>query len=513
MAKNVNLSNIMIAGPGDTAEEAKALSEAMLRWNKMHTNTYGLMLQALRWSEDATAGFADDGQDLIDMTVVGQSDLIIAVFKAKMGTIDKRTGEYYTVGEIKEHLKAGKQAVLIFVKPEDGSLMNNPEGYRNYADVLDFQNDLLSVFGKSPLFLTFKSILHLQQDIDLRLDQIVKQYLITPSTVDEIKKNSNSSGMIEKKHDCDTGIKKSDTFVFGQYPQSLATFNMNMRRVSSGANIYTDSSYTYIKLEKTTPVDLDNAPDAKYSDGSSIESREEQFFKFEPIYWKILYSDSEKSLLLSTKILDWQHFTDKKYISKHGGRYITSFPGHSGEIANSWGASMLRKWLNTEFLATAFSSLEQSYIVPYNDDKVFVLSTEEASREDFGFSSDINTPDTNRLAPVTDYAIARGVRLSYATEEATSQSTIVGWWWLRTPGDPVMYFIGQDYDSLTDVKKLEALEYSATRVCDVMHDGHICTRGSIIDGVTKSKHADAACDGTENGVRVAIWVDNSFFKE
>ena len=123
----------------------------------------------------------------------------------------------------------------------------------------------------------------------------------------------------------------------------------------------------------------------------------------------------------------------------------------------TWATCALRKWLNNEFLNSAFSASEIAKIPavtvtadktpmdtasPGNPtwDKVFLLSITEAKKY---FST-----DASRACKPTDYAIARG-----AYKDSEKEGC---WWWLRSPGryqDSAAYvsFGGDIYDFGFDV--------------------------------------------------------------
>ena len=81
----------------------------------------------------------------------------------------------------------------------------------------------------------------------------------------------------------------------------------------------------------------------------------------------------------------------------------------------TWETCTLRKWLNNDFVDSAFTLLEKERISTLNatQDKLFLLSASEA---DVHFSSNLA-----RQCQATDYAIAKGARKKTP-------------WYLRTPG-------------------------------------------------------------------------------
>ena len=135
----------------------------------------------------------------------------------------------------------------------------------------------------------------------------------------------------------------------------------------------------------------------------------------EEIEWIVLAREEGRILVISKYGLDGKAY-DNRY------------------AAQSWEKSLLREWLNTEFLAAAFDEDEQSYIpevaVTAEDnplfetdggkdtkDRVFLLSANEVSEKYFA-------SDAERQCKVTEYARSQGA----------ANDGEVGRWWLRTPG-------------------------------------------------------------------------------
>ena len=132
----------------------------------------------------------------------------------------------------------------------------------------------------------------------------------------------------------------------------------------------------------------------------------------EDIEWQVLDIKDGKALLLSTYALDCK-------------KYNTSFTNVM------WGTCTLRKWLNQDFLNTAFSEDEKAMIPtvtvsPLNgrnstaaaQDQVFLLSITEAMR--------FFPNDRVRVCKPTEFAVANGAYVNGDTGNC--------WWWLRSPG-------------------------------------------------------------------------------
>lgn len=146
----------------------------------------------------------------------------------------------------------------------------------------------------------------------------------------------------------------------------------------------------------------------------------------ENIEWLVLAKEGTKILVVSKYALDCKP-------------YNTSY------LDVTWEACTLRKWLNNDFINTAFSATEQAMIPTvtvsadknpeYNtnpgnatQDKVFLLSITEANKY---FSS-----DSARACQPTAYAVANG---AYKSGNGNC------WWWVRSPGYFQSRAAGVDY--------------------------------------------------------------------
>ena len=136
----------------------------------------------------------------------------------------------------------------------------------------------------------------------------------------------------------------------------------------------------------------------------------------EDIEWLVLEVKDGKALVISKYALDYQ-------------QYNTSYTDVT------WETCTLRKWLNNNFLGSAFTANEKAMIptvtvsadknpeystYPGNatQDQVFLLSITEANKY---FSS-----DSARQCKPTEYAVAGGAYVNSSNGNC--------WWWLRSPG-------------------------------------------------------------------------------
>jgi hypothetical protein len=141
------------------------------------------------------------------------------------------------------------------------------------------------------------------------------------------------------------------------------------------------------------------------------------YFKIEPLAWRVLENADGELFLLSVKSLDRKPF-DSNWVDFATSGWTT------------WEISTIRTWLNDDFANVAFSDDEKAQIALSdvinsdvanggNDtqDKVFLLSYAEVRNTAYGFAATDSTSPT-RTSTTTGY-------LSYMTSYSD--------WWLRSP--------------------------------------------------------------------------------
>ncbi len=326
--------------------------------------------------------------------------------------------------------------------------------------------------------------------------------------------------------------KEGDLVQFGHYPQSVALPNYEnyMKEYDSSRKLFCCSldDCMYIKMSATPYQPLFINQNYHFHSKNLVEKGKEYFFKLEPIKWIVLQNIGNFKILLSERVIDSKLYLEPEFVGKPrvDGYPNKYYPGVDLAFPNTWEYSTLRAWLNgihtyhngKNFFNSAFSKEEQKRIKVVqlkNDpnssrvqcptayswlhqrdtkDKVFCLSVSEATS--YIFHRDPKMKDTEisdshikgRAAEVTDYAIARGVCPYYI------EDMIIGWWWLRSPGDPAEHEV-----TLYNKSKAPVCQ---KRACDVTEDGHICQRASIVCGSEED-----TCDGSANGIRPAIKVE------
>ena len=239
-----------------------------------------------------------------------------------------------------------------------------------------------------------------------------------------------------------------DKVIYGYYPQSYVSdttiSGLLDNIVASGvapnsAGYYTLNEEYYYRYSATT-----FASDYKFSDGTTIVSGTNYWFKVEPVEWKLFQTKDDTYTLLTSKLLE-------------AHTYSTT----SGEKSNVYDVSEIRRWMNAEFFdrifykdsgsyvevtevdnsaATTLDSDENSCACDNTNDKVYSLSYQDYYSDYFGYDD-----DDSRICSMTDFAKATGAKV-YDEDKAL--------YWTRSPDDfrkDNAWIVGGDDGDLTYV--------------------------------------------------------------
>ncbi|QSZ42272.1 methyltransferase domain-containing protein [Sulfurimonas aquatica] len=111
MPKEVKIFGVFIASPSDAKNERELVKSVVNNWNAEHYET-DFRYEAILWESHAKRNVGR-GQDIINEELVDKSDLMIAIFKNRLGT---PTGGFMsaTLEEIDRFQKAGKPVCILF---------------------------------------------------------------------------------------------------------------------------------------------------------------------------------------------------------------------------------------------------------------------------------------------------------------------------------------------------------------------------------------------------------------
>ena len=261
-----------------------------------------------------------------------------------------------------------------------------------------------------------------------------------------------------------------DTFEFGSYPQSKVTDSDLLAKLEAAGEEYEWISYGYysgtgnffdgemkpgdfmlykdfdydgtkyraVNISGYRPHNTGQVSSVYHSSQSSngYFAGNTYYFRYEPITWRVL--DPSEGYVMSNTIIDAQAY--QNFVYQNGDEYYNSKSCES--YASDWATSSLRQWLNNDFYNTAFSAEEKARIgtthlenkstssSTYDSantyDKIFLISYDDASNGEYGFSPDRDAFDAARKISGTDYASCQGLR------NRVHESTF---WFLRSPVD------------------------------------------------------------------------------
>ena len=246
---------------------------------------------------------------------------------------------------------------------------------------------------------------------------------------------------------------------FGAWPQTIMERGVEINEKDSPS--CTQGMFTYYKGNYNYKNDSSAGWYVKCSN---------QYFKLEPIKWRVLtenYNETGKALLLAENILQAMVYYD-------GGNRTVSYNNYEHSQVRAFlngytytlNDGQNGKWDGKGFLQTAFTekaagNIETTAVINNarstnpadnseannrgineyasdipTDDKIFLLSMQEVSEQNYGFDEDYKY-DTARKLSVTDYAKASGVYVKSGN----------GNWWLRSPNytfSSDIYYIKND---------------------------------------------------------------------
>jgi hypothetical protein len=104
---------VLIASPGDLAEERDRIERVVHGWNMTHADADRVVLLPVRWETHAVPEYGARPQDVINRGIVADCDILIGAFWTRLGT-PTGISESGTLEEIEQFYQAGKPVLLYF---------------------------------------------------------------------------------------------------------------------------------------------------------------------------------------------------------------------------------------------------------------------------------------------------------------------------------------------------------------------------------------------------------------
>lgn len=231
---------------------------------------------------------------------------------------------------------------------------------------------------------------------------------VEETLIEEDMKTFSQEAEEEKKYVLHNPKIENDSFVksgkkviwdclwFGKYPQKQIT---------------QEDGAIYSVLKNEINWDLNNDV---IINGSKYHKTENNYFKYEPIKWRVLHYENSEAFLLADAILDSQ-------------------PYHSENEEIDWEKSSIRAWLNNEFINKAFSNEENKAI------NTVELINKDNSK--YGTQGGKNTSDKLFLLSLSEVDETEESKEYGFWDKKTRKckndnfSEETYFWWLRSPGN------------------------------------------------------------------------------
>ena len=256
-----------------------------------------------------------------------------------------------------------------------------------YQDIKDFCEDLYGGYEETSVSENKESEIKIETGSEIKVTEIAEQqksqYIL-------------HNPKVEDDSSTESGKKVTwNCLWFGSYPQSQIT--------AEDREIYTI----------LTNIDNWNKNGDVIIENTKYHKTEKDYFKYEPIKWRILQSENGEAFLLSDVILDKQLYNEND-------KYVT------------WEKSSLRAWLNKKFINTAFSDEEK--------EKINITEIINQDNPVYGTEGGNNTFDKIFLLSLSEVSEQQdGEKYGFLDDEIracgkSDFSKTVSWWWLRSPG-------------------------------------------------------------------------------
>ena len=254
-----------------------------------------------------------------------------------------------------------------------------------------------------------------------------------------------------------TLTNKSGTLPTSENAQSWTSYEYYIEGIASNYMWYIDievgeEKYRGVYFTSYRPFYTSASNASTHQVNNGYTTGTVYWFRYEPIIWTIFSenTDDKTALVLCDMIIDSQAYQNE-YEKQNGKNYNTSSGVPSGTYANNYAKSTIRKWLNETFYNTAFSELQKQiilttttnnsesstgyspnlYVCENTEDKIFLLSYEDVTNSNYGFSLDY---DEIKQKKSTDYAKSQGL-----VTHSNGPYAGCGVWWLRSPGGGFNY--------------------------------------------------------------------------
>ncbi|UWZ96898.1 DUF4062 domain-containing protein [Vibrio splendidus] len=134
---SANVYKVFLASPSDVAKERQIAREVIQKWNDLHSEETGVILQAIGWETHSYSAMGDRAQGVLNKQILQDADFLIGMFWTRIGT---PTGDHEsgTLEEIREHIQKDKPAMICF---SDQPVQMGSVDQEQYQKLVDFKTE------------------------------------------------------------------------------------------------------------------------------------------------------------------------------------------------------------------------------------------------------------------------------------------------------------------------------------------------------------------------------------
>jgi len=113
MSFSATVFKVLIASPGDVLPEREAITEVIMQWNNINSETTNIVLLPVKWETYSAPMLGDRPQGIINNQVVSTCDMAIGVFWTRLGS-PTGVSESGTAEEIEWFINHNKPVMVYF---------------------------------------------------------------------------------------------------------------------------------------------------------------------------------------------------------------------------------------------------------------------------------------------------------------------------------------------------------------------------------------------------------------
>ena len=182
MAKQQTLLQILVASPGDVAEERKILEDVINEFNLTWADSHKVRLELVKWETHTRPGFGEDAQDVINKQIGDQYDIFLGIMWGRFGSPTSRaeSGTEEEFERAYSRLKTSPENIQIMFYFKDAAIPPSKIDPTQLAKVQEFQRKIATEYGG--LYHRFGSTEEFRTKSRIHLSMLVQDWRKTLST-------------------------------------------------------------------------------------------------------------------------------------------------------------------------------------------------------------------------------------------------------------------------------------------------------------------------------------------